>query len=52
MPIKGDTKTDYVSAINNFNNLTQKEIEILLKKQKALKNNLSKENATNLLLKI
>ena len=51
MPIEGDKKTDYESALDNFNKLTQKEIETLLRKQKALKINLSKENASNLLLK-
>ena len=51
MPIEGDKKTDYESALNNFSKLTLKEIETLLKKQRALKVNLSKENASNLLLK-
>ena len=51
IPIEGDQKADYVTAINYFNKLTQDEMNVLLKKQKAIKINLSKENASKLLIK-
>ena len=51
IPIEGDQKADYITAINYFNKLTQDEMNVLLKKQKAIKVNLSKENASKLLIK-
>ena len=51
LPIEGDKKKDFINAIDNFNNLSHTEIENNLKKQKELKVNLSKKNASNLLLK-
>ena len=51
LPIEGDKKEDFINAIDKFNNLSHTEIENNLKKQMALKVNLSKKNASNLLLK-